>query len=162
MERLLFSETENSWSILNILEHIVLSEEASLAYVLKKTSVVADLKPISVKSWLKIWLMKLVLQFKVKYKAPKHVDPIKSTITDIKELTLRWENSRDVLYDISQLSPRILEKGILKHPYAGMLNFSQLLVFFETHFEHHLVQINHLVELDQQQLGVRLSPIRVK
>lgn len=143
-----YSESETSWSILNIVEHIVLSEEASLDYVQKKLSNPDQLKSVELISWVKILLMKMVLKFNMKFKAPNHVNPLEKNGSNLESLADRWEFVRNRLIELSETDSKNLAKGILRHPYAGMMNFSQLVAFFETHFEHHLGQINRLVELN--------------
>jgi uncharacterized damage-inducible protein DinB len=161
-KRQYYSETETSWSILNIVEHMVMSEEASLDYVQKKMAQPGHLKPVELISWFKIWIMKIVLKLKVKYKAPNHVNPLENTGTNLESLSNRWELVRERLIDLSEENSKDLEKGILRHPYAGMLNFTQLLAFFETHFEHHLIQINRLVELNVIEKELKLVVSVVK
>lgn len=140
------SRAEGKWSVIQVLEHIVLSEEASVSYVFNKTQDLSSLKGISIKSRVYFIFMKLALKLNMKYKAPKLVNPLYSESSSLEDLIPRWEATRARLEDLSKLSPNILDKGILKHPYIGYLNFSQMLGFFSSHYAHHLAQINALVE----------------
>jgi hypothetical protein len=138
--------TEGKWSIIQLVEHIVLSEELSVSYVLNKVQKPELLTSVSLKSKVYLVLMGLVLKLNIKYKAPKVVTPESSVTISLTELSARWEKVRMDLELLSKLSPAILKKGILKHPRLGFLSFSQMLDFFSTHYAHHLEQINNQVE----------------
>lgn len=163
LEQSLFVESEGKWSILEILEHIVLSEELSVNYAFKKIENPNTLKNAKWNSGLKMLLMRIVLNLNFKYKAPSVALPITSKPTNLSELSQRWESSRILLEELSAQSPGLLKKGVLKHPYAGFLNFNQMLAFMQSHYNHHLVQINHLVELQKEQgsLADVVSPASV-
>ncbi len=146
-EQSLFMEVEGKWSVLGILEHIVLSEELSVNYAFKKIESSSTLKNVKWNSGLKVLLMRFTLHFNFKFKAPSVALPQATKPPTLSELNQRWENTRILLEELSTKSPGLLKKGILKHPYAGFLSFNQMLAFMESHYNHHLVQINHLVEL---------------
>lgn len=144
-EKLIFSEGEAQWSIINVIEHIVLSEELSINYALTKISDWDKLKKVKFTSSIKVLILRLVLKMNWKYKAPSAAKPVLDK-TSLTELNERWEATRVQLYNLSSASPDVLSMGILRHPSVGIMNFNQMLQFFEAHFEHHIIQINKLVE----------------
>jgi hypothetical protein len=144
-DKLSFSNEGHQWSIMNVIEHIVLSEELSINYALKKVDEWDKLSKVEFKSRIRILVLRMVLKLNLKYKAPKAARPVLSK-TSLTELNNRWEAARIQLYNLSTTSPDVLNKGILKHPFVGVMNFNQMLQFFEAHFEHHILQINKLVE----------------
>ncbi|UTW65691.1 DinB family protein [bacterium SCSIO 12643] len=148
--KLEFSEGAQRWSILNVVEHLVLSEESSVNYALKKIQEIESLKGVSFKSRVYSLILSTVLKFNLKFKAPEVAKPGVNPVT-LDELNARWEATRVQLYNLSAESPDVLNKGILKHPFVGKMNFNQMLQFFEAHFEHHIVQINRLVEMQIMQ-----------
>ena len=150
LEETLFVEIEGKWSIIEILEHIILSEELSVNYAFKKIENPDTLKNVKWNTGLKMLIMRIVLNLNFKYKAPTVTLPITLKASSLSELTQRWESSRILLEELSANSPALLKKGVLKHPYAGFLNFNQMLTFMQSHYNHHLVQISHLVELQKE------------
>ena len=67
--------SDDKWSILEILAHIVLSEELSIGYTLNKLSKPDKLRPVNFVSSLKAQFLKYVLVLNIKYKAPKITEP---------------------------------------------------------------------------------------
>lgn len=145
-----FREEMQRWSILNVVEHLVLSEESSVNYALRKIQNIENLEGISIKSRLYGFILNRILKFNLKFKSPEAATPGLNPVT-LDELNVRWEAARIQLYNLSAESPDVLNKGILKHPFVGRMNFNQMLHFFEAHFEHHIVQINSLVEKQMRQ-----------
>ena len=137
---------DGKWSILQILEHIILSEELSLGYALKKTQKPSKLRNVSVKNWISGKILNRVLRLNIKYKAPAVVYPSADGALNLHDLERRWEESRKKIFVLNDASPKVLEKGILKHPYTGYMNFSQMLTFFSAHYVHHLSQISEIVD----------------
>jgi hypothetical protein len=153
-EQSMFVENEGQWSVLEILEHLVLSEELSVNYAFKKIESPNTLRNVKWNTGLKVQLMRFVFILNFKYKAPKVVLPHTSKSPTFEELNQRWEDSRILLEELSNKSPGLLKKGVLNHPHVGFLNFKQMLVFIQSHYNHHLVQINHLVELQKEQVNL--------
>ncbi len=147
-EQFNFSISENSWSIGEILDHIITSEELSVNYALKKVQDPSLLHSVSISGKLKLIVMNALLGFNLKFKASEMTSPKKKT--SFTELKNRWEDCRANLESLSSKAPDVLEKGIMKHPRTGYLNLSQLLDFFSSHYAHHLKQINGLVELGNE------------
>ena len=148
-EQLKFAPAVNSWSIVEILEHIILSEELSVNYALKKVQAPQLLTSVKLGGRLKGKIMNVLLNLSLKFKASEMTSPKKKI--SMEDLKVRWEGSRTKLENLSSQAPDILDKGIMKHPRTGYLNFSQLLDFFSAHYAHHLKQINDLVESGQKE-----------
>lgn len=143
-EQLSFTIAPNSWSIKEIIEHLVLSEELSVSNALNKIKNPKKLKPVSKKDKIFSLIMNFLLAFPLKFKAPNAT--ISKKKIDYLDLVSRWEKCRKDLELLSTQAPDVLEKGLMKHSKAGYLNLNQMLNFFSAHYSHHLRQINVLFE----------------
>ncbi|MGB0807269.1 MAG: DinB family protein [Salibacteraceae bacterium] len=148
-EELMHQPQIGKWSILQIITHIVLSEERSVEYVKKKTQDPSTLKPTNLKTWFLCKIMGIYLGLNLKAKAPKVVNPQPDDVRSLQELESRWTKARMELENLSKLSPEVLSKGIFKHPKVGYMNFDQMLNFFSSHYGHHLAQVNAIVETSE-------------
>lgn len=134
----------DKWCILEIIAHLVLSEELSVGYALNKVSNPEKLQSVKFSSSIKAKLLEYVLKLNIKYKAPKIAKPTNIEELKFDDLIERWAQARQGLEQISEFPSELLKKGVLKHPYTGFMNFDQMLSFIEEHYNHHLKQINIL------------------
>tara|TARA_R110002050_G_scaffold204327_1_gene339637 strand:- start:127415 stop:127960 length:546 start_codon:yes stop_codon:yes gene_type:complete len=137
------SLNDSNWSVTQILEHIILVEEQTVLMTAKRLNTHTEFKPISLYSWIKVWLMPIVLRLNFKFKAPSVVKPVGNK--SLPELMEKWSGVRFQLLQLGESNPAYLKKGIFKHPFLGVLNFEQVLQFLKIHYSHHLVQMNKLV-----------------
>jgi len=139
-----FKPKANKWSMIQVVEHLMLAETTSLNYVNKKILDPSALEDKTAASQLKTWLLKTSFTLPFKFKAK--VSFIKPTNDpDYKNVLLRWDIARNALRKLlDEQSNELLEKLIYKHPIAGRLNAHQMLIFFEYHIKHHLKQINRI------------------
>lgn len=144
-ENLYAKSTEEKWSVVQILNHILESETGTTKYIRKKLKTPDALKAINFKSKLKGSLLMLALKSSFKFKAPKVLgEP--SNETPIEELLEKWNNTRTFLKQTIQNFPEeLLEKQIFKHPKSGHMNIFQTLDFLNNHLNHHIVQIKKLL-----------------
>jgi len=138
---------KGKWSILQVLEHVIVCEELSIQYAFRKITQPDSLERVGVKSKVLSKIVTLGLGLKLKHEAPSVTKPNSDRNTSLDTLRERWEISRDNLEELSIQSTGFLELGIGKHPSIGSMSFSQILAFFRAHYNHHLVQINTLFEL---------------
>lgn len=144
-ENLRFRFSGSQWCVLEVLEHLILSEELSVSYVAKKLQEPQKLQKVSLASRIKLTMVNLFLRFNFKAKAPSSTIPSSNTSHSFLELSNRWESSRAHLEILSENSSGNLNKGVFKHPKVGMMNFDQMLSFFLAHKSHHLMQISTLL-----------------
>ena len=92
-------------------------------------------------------ILKIVLILPLKFKAPKVVSTPPENI-DYSELISTWENNRVALWEmISTLPEETARKNIYNHPAAGRFNLSQMLTFFQDHFDHHQKQVLRILKM---------------
>ena len=148
-EKLNTKPQENSWSVLQILHHLILTEEASLKYVKKKLSFNPKLNKASLSSKLRQKLLVTWAYTPVKFKAPDAVsgDTLAGD-SRLDNLSQNWKSVRaDMRAYLCKLPDEILEREVYKHPFAGKLTLEGMLTFFEAHLDRHEKQIRKTLKL---------------
>ena len=130
-----------AWSIVQVLEHLLKAEEQSLAYLLKKTQDTSKVPVAGLGSKWRFLLTQTVFVMNIKYKAPALVVP-SNTSASIQQIEARWDKVRKETFDLlNRLPDEDLKKEIWKHAVAGKMNISQMLAFFQIHFDRHRKQV---------------------
>ncbi len=139
------ASVNGNWSINQILYHLWVVETSSIKYIQKKTKYPDYLVNVSPLTYLKPKILKLLLAFGVKLKAPKIVSQFPEKI-DFHKLNKEWKSSRESLDQlIVELKEKKFDKkAILRHPILGRINLTLALDFFDFHFKHHQKAINLL------------------
>ena len=141
-----FSPNSHDWSLLQIIDHLVISEEQTLRIVAKQ---LANPKLPDRGRWhapLRMSLMKLAMRLPLKYKIPtEQVAP--SPSPDFAELKARWETVRrnlgSLLADIQQSQQH---QPVFRHPFFGLMDVEQVLLFLQEHFNHHMQQVKRTLK----------------
>ncbi len=135
--------TTDTWSILQILEHLRQSEELSLKYIKYKIDNNARFRKTGFSESLKIKTLVRAFKSERKFKAPDvnglspqneglSYDEIKQKYTDIRS---------DFKSYLSGLDDSYFILNVYKHPIIGRINLLQMLKFFEVHVSRHRKQI---------------------
>ena len=139
-----FRPAEASWCVLDVIQHLVLSEEQFLAYGRKKASAAPEAPTLTSRA-----LAAAVVAF---MKSPLRVKaPVASVlpreVVPLADLAPRWEAARDGLRALVAGLPRErLGKVLFKHPVAGKITALSGLEFFFAHVGHYLGQIARIKE----------------
>jgi uncharacterized damage-inducible protein DinB len=144
-EDLKYKPNKGSWNVLQILDHIILSEKGTLGYMMKKSRSGWQELPKSAHehehSSLKL---DHALSSSERWQAPS-VLPDPSDDRPIENVVSYWYGFRQKLDAfVEQLDPEFYERQIFRHPYAGRLNLFQTLSFLTKHIDHHTFQIERL------------------
>lgn len=140
------TETEQ-WSVLDVIQHLILVEKASLAYVKKKSSFPDNLLDAGSFDFFRQWKMQFFMSLPIKIKAPKAVsgNNFRDDVS-LAELLSEWRNERNKLHGFLEGYPIGFDKKLTyKHPFAGRLTLKSMLYFVETHYDRHLKQINRIL-----------------
>ena len=131
------------WSAVQVMHHLILSEELSLKYLQKKLSFNPTLEKAGWKSQMRKGLLKLYLGLPFKFKAPKGVnDEALPDFVSLADTMARWESARNGISDFLEKAPdTYIDKELYKHPFAGKLTLSGMLEFYQHHFRRHREQI---------------------
>lgn len=139
-----FKPDEESWSLLEVMEHLYIAENAAYQYIIKKVK--SPNKPIGLKEKTKLFLLQIALHLPFKYKVPKVVQKpgnytsVFVLIDDWKLLHLNFEQM------LENLEEAKFNEQLFKHPIAGKLNLYQCFSFLHTHLGHHKKQINRILQ----------------
>ena len=137
---------EGKWSVVQICEHLRLSEKATVGYIQKRTQDKRKLVNNTFKSGIKLFIMKLAYLSPMKFKAPGNL-PAPDNTKDINQVLTLWKDERKTMDKVFLgLDEDIKGLGIFRHPYLGRLNAKQTLVFMEDHFDRHFGQIKGILK----------------
>ncbi len=134
---------EGSWSAVQVLRHLQLSENGTVTYLRKKVQ--APPEEVSsagfagkVRSFL---LSRALRNYGKKFKAPAVIGDVEAS-PDYIEVKKAYLKAREELKEIlNRFDPQMAGKAYFKHPLAGKINIYQTLVFLEDHLERHIEQI---------------------
>ncbi|MCC6599484.1 MAG: DinB family protein [Crocinitomicaceae bacterium] len=143
-EQLEFHES-GSWSALQVMEHIIISERGTLHYMKKKTS----------GGWQNIPLaedehgaagrkLNARLVSTERFKAPSVLpDPVSSLSRDF--MMFDWQSVRDELrFFIYSLDESFYHRQIFRQPIAGPVNLFQTMELLANHIQHHTYQLERI------------------
>ncbi len=142
--RLIKSPGEGQWSPVQVLQHLMLSENGSMQYVRKKTqSGYAGLKPSDWQGKLRSLLVGFYLSLPFKFKAPAVVDtPQFPEVKSFEEIREGYLQTRRRLGELLQgLPEEAFHVLAYRHPLGGRMDLNGMLHFFAAHFERHEKQI---------------------
>lgn len=147
-EQLNWSPNEETWSVTQIMNHLYLAEGYSLKYLQKKMSYNPTFKKTSLSARWRILLLKVYLDLPIKFPAPKGVSteylPKES---DAQEVLAKWREQRNEIAEFLAQQPEDLyTREVYKHPFAGRLPFSGMVLFYERHYNRHLRQMNRMLK----------------
>ena len=135
--------TPGAWSAVQVMHHLILSEELALQYLQKKLSFNPKLEKAGWKTRFRVGVLKFYLGLPFKFKAPGAVSG--EALPDFVSLTEtmgRWERTRNEMYAFLEgIGEDQLNKENFKHPFAGKLTLKGMLEFFLSHFRRHREQI---------------------
>ena len=143
-EQLSAKPSLGAWSVLDIIQHMMIAEKGSLAYVKKKTSYPESLRKAGISNQWRKLQMYFFLHLPIKVKAPPVVaaDKFKKEVA-LGSLLEEWQNNRKELIGfLEQVPDDWINKLTYRHGFAGRLTFDGMLLFFRDHFVRHRKQID--------------------
>jgi len=136
---------DNKWHILEIIQHLVMSENLSLIYLRKKWKYTQNLPPKTFITDFRSWLLLFFMWFPIPLKAPARVivfDPDKTG----SELIREWGQTRTQMKNfLEEMDLDVFQKEFYKHPAVGKLTLHHMLQFFYAHIKRHKKQIQRIL-----------------
>ena len=132
------------WSILIVLEHVVIAEEMVLADIRRAdTSGPAGTAPKSPEAF---HMVIKVLEKDIPVEVPlPELEPTGGVSLD--DLIVRWEAARTGLRQaLEKIPPETLTAPICRHPVAGPMDARETIEFLAVHLDHHRRQIRRIGE----------------
>ena len=149
-EQLSTRPTPGSWSILEIVEHLVLAEKSVFKDFPEPESLIPTKKGLS--NHLLYQVVVFVLRSRrIKVDVPdRKMKPTGQTA--LSDLLESWNQNQTWLREfILNLSPPDLEKAVFAHPVSGPITPSQAIYMLQIHFDKHMHQIEGILSvLDSQ------------
>jgi hypothetical protein len=137
---------ENAWSILQVLDHLIYAEAASLAYTKRKMQAGDQLKDASSITFLRMSLYDAILRTPYRIKAPAVVASPKG-IESLEKALTEFTAMRSELEEFLVSFPdKYLKKGVYRQPLAGLISAPQMIRFFDAHLKHHIYQIDRTLK----------------
>lgn len=139
-EQLRFKASADSWNMLQIVEHLIISEKLSMDYLISKNYANAR-QGGRAGAFIRSLGLRILLLSPLRFKAPAGwLQPGENP--DTERLLDEWKQVRAGMYEYLRNFPE--EKLIMmiyRHPRAGWLDIRQALNFFEDHMLHHQKQL---------------------
>jgi uncharacterized damage-inducible protein DinB len=146
-EQLHQKPSPENWSTIQIINHLIMAEQGSLAYIQKKILTKENLQQAGWKSKWRLFVLKLALLMPIKYKAPK-ILPDPENDTPIVDCIQKWDGIRSDLRNLlNDLPEPMFTLEIFKHPVAGKMNMNQAIEFMNVHMTRHHQQIKSILRL---------------
>ena len=138
-------QPSGSWSMAQVIEHLLASEGGTLGYMKKKSSGGWDaLEEAGEEHHEKSEAINARLESDERYKAPD-VLPEPGNKTSMEELMHTWSTLREELHSfLLNINSAHFNKLVFRQPAAGMLTVLHALEFMDAHLRHHLPQIDRI------------------
>ena len=141
VEELVWRPGEGSWSLTEVIEHLVIAEERSLRGLERERP--ADLGS-RFRASMKIRLLTLLAPLPIRVRAPSK-GLLPTGTARLPELAVRWGEARCRLAGVlDAVTPEALGERRWKHPIAGWLDTGEWLGFIYAHTNHHRAQIGRI------------------
>ncbi|MCX7637321.1 MAG: DinB family protein [Cyclobacteriaceae bacterium] len=138
---------DRSWSVAEVLTHLITVEHLSLGYMKKKALDWNKAQTAGPGSQIRLGMFILSQRLPLKFKAPAVVVQNTPSTVPLKNTLERWQAVRDEMKEfLAAIPDEHIHKEIYKHPQAGRFTARQALVVFREHAKHHLPQIKRLLK----------------
>ena len=152
-DALAFRISDDKWSILQILQHLVLSEKLSMMYLAKKWKYSQDLPQKTLITLFRSWALLISIRSPIPLKAPARVNVFDQDKTSV-EIIREWQLIRSEMKDfLEKLPVKVFDKELYKHPAVGKLTLDHMLEFFYAHCKRHHKQIIKIIEYQRTRIG---------
>ena len=133
------------WNVMEILQHLITSEQLTLSYMKKKSNAIESLSDSGWIESVKLLGFKVSQRLPLRFKAPKMIVPI-TVPGSIVECEALWNESRAQIKSfLDQLKETHLKRKIYRHPLVGRFSCQQALEIMYEHIQHHRPQIRNLL-----------------
>ena len=130
----------SEWSILQIVQHMVLAERDVMQYLPEPKELIHRKRGLRARIFYVVVL--LILKWNIRVPVPSE-GMVPDGNTSLSELRQQWdENMRWFKGYVDSLGPEDLKRAVFSHPIAGPLTGPQAGKLAQYHFEAHLRQVN--------------------
>jgi hypothetical protein len=143
-ERLSLKAGPDKWSVVEVVEHLVIAE-AGLLEELSTNIPVSTLDPATKTPERHQTVIK-VMERDIEVDVP-HESLEPHGDIPLEDLLRQWNDIRQKLPGmLAEIKPENEDDPVFGHPYGGPLNIADTLEFFEVHFDNHMRHIDRILE----------------
>lgn len=129
-----------SWSMIQTVRHVQMSEESIISYMEKKINAGDDMIEESMKDRFLLSLLSLVFFLRIKFKAPDII--ANPPITSLEKLESDWNVTRERMRAfITKYPIKWQKKAVYRHPIGFRASLKGALKFFNIHQKNHINQV---------------------
>ena len=143
-ERLAYKPSPESWSALEIVDHLIKTERGIMQQVPARLEKACS---VPVRDRLRGTLVTCLFRTPIRVKVPTAASAaiVPSGRLDLPSLNARWAESRRSTSSILEQVPRLpLRLAAFRHPVTGWMDLPQTLRFLSAHITHHNFQVARL------------------
>jgi hypothetical protein len=142
----------DAWSVNQVIQHLIIGEQAALAHVKKKiTYSNGNIKKASAASRLRALLLSTSMRQPLKLTAPANSIVGMEDLADFKVLKNKWIEARlELRTYLNEINEDFLDAELYKHPVVGIMDIWGMLNFFQTHTERHEKQIRKTIRIVEE------------
>lgn len=142
-ESLSFKAGPDKWSIIQVVEHLVIAEKG-LLQELSTHIPVSTLDP-DAKTPEKHQIVIKVMQRDIEVDVPHESLEPHGNIA-LADLLIQWREIRKKLPGLlAEIQPEKIDDPVFQHPFGGPLDIGDTLQFFEVHFDNHMRQVDKIL-----------------
>jgi len=142
-EKLSFKVGPDKWSIVEVVEHLVIAEEGLVKEL--STNIPDSTLDPEAKTPDKHQIVIKVMERDIEVDVPHESLEPHGRIA-LEDLLNQWKNYREKLpVLLTEIKPEKQEDPVFRHPYGGPLDISDTLQFFEVHFDNHMRHIDRIL-----------------
>jgi uncharacterized damage-inducible protein DinB len=131
-----------AWSVVQVMQHLINAEAASLAYIKKKLSYTNKIPKAGLMSFLRRMSLSLLFSLPLKFKAPKGLEIFPDN-ADFNSLKNQWASQRlELKAFMDSIPDKMFKTALWRHAVVGKMSMTQMLSFFHEHAERHRGQID--------------------
>ncbi len=140
-DRLRRPREDGGWSILQVLSHLALAEQHTLAYIHKKMQDPSQLPPAGAMSFWRMAIVVVALRSPYRAKAPERTAHPEADTT-LAAVRAHWDGVRKGWQElVDGFPPALADRAVFRHPRTGMMSLARTLAFTQAHLDHHRRQI---------------------
>ena len=136
----------STWSVVQVISHLIKVEEGTMRYIRKKLSFNPELKKAGILNAVRSFIINTSLAIPSKAKAPAALEETSNKVS-YQEAISQWEACRGNMKTLfEELTETELGAAVYRNPLVGKISIYQQVSFLQKHYERHLKQINNIIQ----------------
>jgi len=138
-----FRPNEYEWSMLDVIEHLVTSEDGINKFF-EKYKPAASNRKMKISNYLASQATQVFLALPIKIPAPPRLKQPQGKIS-YEEWKTTWSEQRTIFNEILKNFPEDkLSYSVFKHPRSGPMDMKNVIDFMKNHVAHHIFQLKRI------------------